>query len=132
MIEKIAPDVTLDIDGLPTTIVDSSKLMQKINEIINVLNAIVVETKDDTFIGGSKKAEPVDKFAEQRKWIGKLCRFRDEDYKDDQWDYGLLQAVAIAETVHIWKTGSFKHNLGHWYDYCELVKPDDDIIYKGE
>jgi chromosome segregation ATPase len=72
-----------------------------------------------------------DLYAEQRKWIGKLCRFRDKDYKDDQWDYGLLQAVEKAETAHIWKTGCFKHNLGHWYDYCEPVKPDDDIIYKG-
>ena len=75
---------------------------------------------------------PADPYAEQRKWIGTLCKFRDKDYKDDQWDYGLLQAVANAETAHIWEAGCFKHNLGHWYDNCEPVKPDDSIIYKGE
>lgn len=69
---------------------------------------------------------------DQTKWIGKLCKFRDKYYKDDQWDYGLLQAIENAETALIWKTGCFKHNLGHWYDICEPVSPDDDIIYKKE
>lgn len=73
----------------------------------------------------------IDPYDEYRRWIGYLCKFRDKEYKDNQWDYGLLQAVEKAETAHIWKTGCFKHNLGHWYDFCEPVKPDDDIFYKG-
>lgn len=114
-------------------------LVQKINELVDVVNKLqeheeqhldLLTELNEMRLRQNKKT--TDLYAEQRKWIGKLCRFRDKDYKDDQWDYGLLQAVERPETVHIWKTGSFKHNLGHWYNYCELVKPDDDVIYKGE
>lgn len=105
--------------------------LKKLNELIDAVNELT------SYVGplGVEFIEPktpADLYAEQRKWIGKLCRFRDKDYKDDQWDYGLLQAVEKAETAHIWGTGCFKHNLGHWYDFCEPVKPTDSIIYKGE
>ena len=132
MIEKLEPLQGLDHSWL-----------NKINELVDAVNELQEMRKScDNQIGilaeqiaklqHDNSEKPQDKFAEQRKWIGKLCRFRDKDYKDDQWDYGLLQAVEKAETAHIWKTGCFKHNLGHWYDFCEPVKPDDDIIYKGD
>lgn len=110
----------------------------KINEIIDAINTLWIDLNNHTCrlmeLENTDNTDNTvaDKFAEQRRWIGKLCKFRDEDYKDDQWDYGLLQAVENPLTAHIWKTGCFKHNLGHWYDYCEPVKPDADIIYKGK
>ena len=127
------------------------KLNKKINELVDAVNELqlvkdvmfnridmlnnaicdirnrITAFDDPTY----HEPELADPYAEQRKWIGKLCRFRDKDYKDDQWDYGLLQAVEKAEIAHIWKSGCFKHNLEHWYDCCEPVKQDDDIIYKG-
>ena len=109
---------------------------EKINELVDAVNELQKDYDNVcVYVGEQKLKTPAenvqDKFAEQRKWIGKLCRFKDKDYKDDQWDYGLLQAIKNVETAYIWKTGCFKHNLGHWYDYCEPVKPDDSFIYKG-
>lgn len=120
-LKKVIPDDQNVIDQIMT---------KKINELVDVVNEMA------SYVGrlGVEFIEPKtlsDIYAEQRRWIGKLCRFRDKDYKNDQWDYGLLQAVEKEKFAHIWKTGRFKHNLGHWYDYCEPVKSTDSIIYKG-
>lgn len=122
-------------------------LIDTVNQLVDAVNelqAVIPKIEKveipannvaDRMIGcttlGIPESYKIDLYAEQRRWIGKLCKFRDKDYKKDRWDYGLLQAVEKAETAHIWKTGCFKHNLGHWYDYCEPVKPDDPIVYKG-
>ena len=66
--------------------------------------------------------EPADPYAEQRKWIGKLCRCWDSDINDDTW--GILQDVKDNKTEKYYLYG-----IG--YEHCEPVKPDDDIIYKG-
>lgn len=65
-----------------------------------------------------------DKFAEQRKWIGKLCRFRDNPVCE--WEYGILEKF-YEDTAY-----PFLDTDGYEYVECEPVKPDDDIIYKGE
>lgn len=126
MIEKL--DTIKDIDnifdrnGLITTVPNGVAIINKINEIINVLNAIVVDTKDGTFIDGSKKAEPVDKFAEQRKWVGKLCKFWDiTDYND--YEYGILNEIDENRIY------PYVSNCVH-YMCCEPVS--EDLIYKGE
>lgn len=62
-----------------------------------------------------------DKFAEQRKWIGKLCRFWDFVY--DHYYFDTLKGITDK--------GLFIGHNGSW-EHCEPVKPDDDIIYKGE
>lgn len=69
---------------------------------------------------------PIDPYAEQRKWIGKLCRFRDKH--SDVWEYGTLENV---EDVDHAIDCAFRSSDGYWYDICEPIKPDDDIIYKG-
>ena len=65
---------------------------------------------------------PVDPYAEQRKWIGKLCRCWDSDINDDIW--GILQDIKDNKTEKYYLYG-----IG--YEHCEPVKPDGDIIYKG-
>lgn len=79
MIEKITPDHKLGLDGLPTTIMpDSAKLMRKINELVDAVNSIVsVQEKliDSRLVVETKHEEPAVPYAEQRKWIGKLCKF---------------------------------------------------------
>lgn len=64
-----------------------------------------------------------DPYTEQRKWIGKLCRFWDgEDPKD--YAYGTL--------IEIDEYGDFKCDTITWFDHCEPVKPDSELIYHGE
>ena len=70
-----------------------------------------------------KCEKPVDPYAEQRKWVGKLCRCWDSDINDDVW--GILQGIKNNKTEKYYLYG-----IG--YEHCEPVKPDDDIIYKGE
>lgn len=96
---------------------DCGKLQKKINELIdavNVLQAAVAILEEH--------AHPTAKtYAEQRKWIGKVCRFFDSD-KDDA-RIGVLSAIQNGMY--------FIKHTSTAYDYCEPVKPDDDVIYKG-
>ena len=85
-------------------------IMDKINEIIELLNKIVVD---------------VDPYAEQRKWIGKACWF---------WD-GNAQTKAFGQLKQIdplddGQNAPYQTNYGQWYEHCEPA--NDDIIYKGE
>lgn len=93
----------------------------KVNEIIDLLNAIVVDVDGIKCVDGSKA--PTDPYAEQRKWIGKLCRFRDNPVCE--WKYGILDRI-YEDTAY-----PFLDTDGYEYEECEPVKPDDDIIYKG-
>ena len=66
-----------------------------------------------------------DKFAEQRKWIGKACWF---------WD-GNAQTKAFGQLRQIdplddGQNVSYQTNYGQWYEHCEPA--NDDIIYHGE
>ena len=56
------------------------------------------------------------------KLVGKLCRFYDNT--TDRRTYGLLayRANGVFAVCGINST----------FDYCEPVRPDDDVIYKGE
>lgn len=65
-----------------------------------------------------------DPYAEQR-WVGHLCKL---------WTgyglvrYGILRGVALNRK----KTKYPYQALSTSFEHCEPVKPDDDIIYKGE
>lgn len=67
-----------------------------------------------------------DKFAEQRKWIGKMCWFWNNDNEPDTC-FGVLTGL-FDEADR-----PFERSIGQQlYRYCEPIKPDDDIIYKGD
>ena len=91
-------------------------LGNKINELVDAVNEL---QKKDT------KKEPLDRYIKQRKWVGKLCKFEGENY-------GILKEIGCSNTKQVWRDGAFRSSDGYWYDNCEPVKPDDDIIYKGE
>ena len=74
------------------------------------------------------KMENVDPYAEQRKWVGKICRFWNDDESLEDSTYGEL--VNIFDAPH--EDCPFQCGYGEWYEHCEPVKPDDDIIFKGE
>ena len=104
----------------------AAKLIEhKINELVDAVNSIVsVQEKliDSRFVVETKHEEPTDPYAEQRKWIGKLCRVE----SCGEYRYGILKDISASHPTH-----PFNMN-GLFFRVCEPVKPDDDIIFKGE
>lgn len=132
MIEKVSFLDTsvncVDYKGFVHNVAEGG-IINKINEIINILNAIVVDTKDGTFIDGSKKVEPADPYAEQRKWIGKLCRFWDDD--NERCTYEFLIDIANDNSCYPYIAADVERkSWGQPFKHCEPVS--EDLIYKGE
>lgn len=79
----------------------------------------------------TEQETPADPYAEQRKWIGKLCWFWSGNFKK----CGILTAVfdnnEYGEGDLTEEYPFQRDSIGCW-QHCEPVKPDDDIIYKGE
>lgn len=108
--------------------------MDKINELVDTINKM--QTMFDAYtkrfrqLDAESKAKIVngfkniqDPYAEQRKWVGKLCWFSQI--------YGCYQHIAILKRIS--ESGLYVTDDGELhYAYCEPVKSDDDIIYKGE
>lgn len=116
------------IKKITTEYPDFDDLKYKVNEIIDTVNSIVsVQEKliDSRFVVETKHEEPADSYAEQRKWIGKLCIFWDDNYKITK-HFGILTRIDETSIV------KYEAENGFWYCACEPVKPNDDIIYKGE
>ena len=68
-----------------------------------------------------------DPYAEQHQWIGCVCRFWYDNPNDTLLDY--------LDKIQTGKNGVVQYyskESGDWFPHCEPVKPDDDIIYKGE
>ena len=68
--------------------------------------------------------EPADPYAEQRKCIGCLCKFRDT--YEAKWHFGILEEIYQHSDFPFGDSENFEWAI------CEPVKPDDDIIFKGE
>ena len=127
------------LDRLQGRDIYENTALAKINELVDAVNVlqcknvhIESDLQDLMYpkeIKGELGENVQDKFAEQRKWIGKLCRFRDEHVAPYCWDYGILEDIEDGYSAIV---SNFRSSDGYWYDICELVKPDDDIIYKGE
>ena len=99
---------------------------EKINELVDAVNSIVsVQEKliDSRFVVETKHEEPADPYAEQRKWIGKWCWVWDDD--DDERAFTKLNEIIEDDDDRPFK------GFARW-KHCEPVKPDSDIIYKGE
>lgn len=96
------------VDALGNTVLE---LRAKVNSINNK------PTENPTI----SKTENVDPYAEQRKWIGKMCQFWDYAYEHDYFD--TLKGIT-DDGLFIGHNGSWKH--------CKPIKSDDPIIYKGE
>ena len=114
-------------------------IMLKINELVDAVNELQEMCKScDNQIGISAEqiaelqhddSEKVncqenvqDKFAEQRKWIGKLCWFWDDDKKDGS--YGILGYIKEG-----WKRCYVQK--GHYFAYEHCEPASEDLIYKG-
>lgn len=111
--------------------------INKINEIVDAVNGILAAQEQYATIHNEdivpmlmpkntiiSKMENIDPYAEQHKWIGKLCRFWDDNPKITK-HFGILTRIDEKAIV------PYEAENGFWYCACEPVKPDDDIIYKG-
>lgn len=114
-----------------------STALAKINELVDAVNELQKQIDKVSFAildlatpNGENKAlesiqvAPADPYAEQKKWIGCVCRFWDDNSKITK-HFGIL--TRIDETAIV----RYEAEDGFWYCACEPVKPDDDIIYKG-
>lgn len=111
------------------------KLAEKINELVDAVNSLIYEIADDSDWYDDPKyreqpAENVqDKFAEQRRWIGKLCWFWDDN--KEAKSCGILTEIAPENYDYKGQICPCLDDGGDGYMHCEPVKPDDDFIYKG-
>ena len=97
-----------------------ANLFTVVNQLVDAVNGIL----DYAPLEMAQKAEPADPYTEQRKWIGKACWFWDSGAKTRA--FGKLNQVDTE-----YNDAPFQTNFGQWYEHCEPVKPDDDVIYKG-
>ena len=110
-------------------------LLLKVDELVDVVNK-----QQDIIrqIGewGSEKGECLwcenitafdnnDLYAEQKRWIGKICRFWYDNPNDTLLDY--------LDKIQMGKNGIeyYSKESGDWFPNCEPVLPTDNAIYKG-
>lgn len=79
----------------------------------------------------TKKTEPADPYAEQRKWLGKLCKFWNNGDKPEDYVYGIFYNI-FDRYPECPEDCPFQCGNGEWYEYCEPVKPNDNVIYNGD
>ena len=128
MIEKLKTPKSINWDDTPEAMLERHYIItdvyEKINELVDAVNelqaqvAILQEHAHPT-----ATTEPTDPYAEQRRWIGKACWF---------WDSG-AKTKAFGKLSHVdteYNDAPFQTNFGQWYEHCEPVKPNDDIIFK--
>lgn len=97
----------------------------KINELVDVVNAL--QSRLDSYVGPEM---PADQYAEQRKWIGKLCRFWDSP--DAPKCTGILVKIH-NESFYPFVCGAIENtDNGISFKHCEPITADDELIYKGE
>ena len=126
MIKKLNRTLRHEIDNGFTISepVSIGEMQEKINELVDAVNGIL----DYAPLEMATKAEPepADPYAEQRKWIGKLCRFWDDGTQEIS--YGVFTKI----DDRTFSVAKYCCEDVYYHDHCEPVKPDDDIIYRGE
>lgn len=120
-------EIDMDTNSVGGMVYENTPLIHKLNELVDAVNKL--QTKVNKLAPNINFAQPEakenvqDKFAEQRKWIGKLCRFRDNPACE--WKYGILDRIYEDTRFPFWDTDCYE------YAECEPVLPTDNAIYKG-
>jgi hypothetical protein len=124
----------IDSDFTISEPVSIGEMQEKINELVDAVNVLQAQVAIlEEHAHPTARTETADPYAEQRKWIGKLCHFWNKtEYTDDI--YGFLTDIVPTNKYNAEDNYfvPFKDEFGSFYEHCEPVKPDDDIIYKGE
>ena len=122
MIEK------LDLD-LTKSVATNDCIINKINELVDAVNyhqKWLSEIQRDKDTQNTSIENVQDEFAEQRKWIGCVCRFWYDNPNDTLLDY--------LDKIQTGKNGVVQYyskESGDWFPHCEPVLPTDNAIYKG-
>lgn len=118
MIKKLKPIKAFDCSDTPQAKTQHhsyhNDCIKKINELVDAVNKL---QKNATI----SKMENVDPYAEQRKWIGKLCRFWDID------NYNLY----YGPLTKIHDTGPYYYECNNRICYANCEPVSEDLIYKG-
>ena len=101
--------------------IETQDLLKSIDA--KLCSIVTIMAKNANVAENGKNAQ--DPYAEQRKWVGKLCRFWDDNSKITK-HLGIL--TRIDETAIV----PYEAENGFWYCACEPVKPDSELIYHGE
>lgn len=141
-------ELDMSAGSLGGLVYENTPLIQTVNQLVDAVNKLETMAKNtntvlESLVQGNnihekqidelqmkvepQKCEPQDIYAEQRKWIGKICEFWDND-DTQQLSYGVLTKIDTESGFGV----QYCCNDEYDYDNCEPVKPDDDIIYKGE
>lgn len=136
MIKKLEPIKSFDCSDTPQAKMQHhnyhNDCIKKINELVDAVNSIVsVQEKliDSRFVIETKHEAPTDPYAEQRKWIGKLCRFWDDGdafITSKDWAFGILTSIDKGMQYQ------YCCNVNCNFKHCEPVKPNDNAIYNGD
>ena len=105
-----------------------AEFLDKINEIIDYLESIrniinVHEREIDQLQMSASVDNIITKYEDERKWIGKLCKFRDD--KEFSWQYGILTDIVVGTDYPYWM-GNIE------FAECQPVLEEEfkDVIYK--
>lgn len=121
-------------------LIDAANEYEKDREEIKAWIAIVSDLRSRVPVVESRVAileehahptaeTPADPYAEQRKWIGKLCKFWDDE--DEGYVYEILIDIEDDGSDYPYKmTDEDSENWTMSYKHCEPVS--EDLIYKGE
>lgn len=131
MIEKLKTinpydetEIDMDTNSVAGLVYENTPLVQKINKLVDAVNILQAQVAILEEHAHPTAKTPVDPYAEQHKWIGKLCRFWDDNSKITK-HFGIL--TRIDETAIV----RYEAENGFWYCACEPVLPTDNAIYKG-
>ena len=120
-------EIDMDVNSVAGLVYENTPLIQKINELVDVVNELqaTISKMGNVAENGNFAKNAQDPYAEQRKWIGKLCRVRDK--LDAKWNYRILKSVDKTISTHpFWDAEDYE------WEICEPVSQDDFVIYKGE
>lgn len=126
--------VTLPGQNLPETAFNKiNELVCAVNEIQRELETINCAMLDLATPSGENKAlkaldnqtkQPTETYAEQHRWIGRLCRF---------WDDGCdVTEISVLKLIDETDDTPFLNIDGTCWQHCEPIKPNDPLIYRGE
>ena len=133
MIEKLKTinpydetEINMDANSVGGLVYENTPLIQKLNELVDAVNGLqeAFELIHPYLKYKNLNKVPDGPYAEQRKWIGKLCKFWNID--KDNATYGILEEVATN-----WVCRFKAKDDQYLWDHCEPVKSTDSIIYKG-
>lgn len=117
------------IEKLKITASDTAIIL-KINELVEAVNKLQKDYDNVcVWVGEQKLKAPADPYAEQRKWIGKLCKFWDDE--DEGYVYEILIDIEDDGSDYPYKMmDGDSENWTMSYKHCEPAS--EDLIYKGE